>query len=172
MLIDNTDYKMIPVTSQLPVNYILTKMTIYEYQIDKRSNLKMIVECLNEPVSQNVFFSQNKQESWNICIYITAILCIFWRAAPRLRSRPRRLAGKAPKRAGHAPPEALAQPVEGACEGGRDLGVPMLRAKGLARGGRVTNGQAPGCEGGTHALEPWELTARLRRFKALFRPES
>ena len=61
LLIDSTDYKMIPVTSQLPVNYILTKMTIYEYQIDKKSNLKMIVECLNEPVSQNVFFSQNKQ---------------------------------------------------------------------------------------------------------------
>ena len=65
LLIDNTDYKMIPVTSQLPVNYILTKMTIYEYQIDKKSNLKMIVECLNEPVSQNVFFSQNKQMDTN-----------------------------------------------------------------------------------------------------------
>jgi hypothetical protein len=56
---------MIPVTSQLPVNYILTKMTIYEYQIDKKSNLKMFVECLNEPVSQNVFFSQNKQIDTN-----------------------------------------------------------------------------------------------------------
>jgi hypothetical protein len=37
LLIDNTNYKMIPVVSQLPFNYILTKMTIYEYQVSKKS---------------------------------------------------------------------------------------------------------------------------------------
>jgi hypothetical protein len=58
LLIDNTNYKMIPVVSQLPFNYILTKMTIYEYQVSKKSKLKMVIECLNEPVPTNVFFSK------------------------------------------------------------------------------------------------------------------
>jgi hypothetical protein len=66
LLIDNTDYKMIPVVSQLPVNYILTKMTIYEYQIVKKSKLKLIVECLNEPIANCSFFSQNKHLGTNI----------------------------------------------------------------------------------------------------------
>lgn len=61
LLIDNTDYKMIPVVSQLPVNYILTKNTIYEYQINRKSKLKLIIECLNEPIMPNLFFSQSKQ---------------------------------------------------------------------------------------------------------------
>ena len=58
LLIDNTNYKMIPVVSQLPFNYILTKMTIYEYQVSKKSKLKMVIECLNEPVPTNVFFAK------------------------------------------------------------------------------------------------------------------
>ena len=62
LLVDNTDYKMLQVTSQLPINYILTKMTIYEYQTNPRSKLKLIVECLNEPVAaQNLFFQQNNK---------------------------------------------------------------------------------------------------------------
>ena len=58
LLIDNTNYKMIPVVSQLPFNYILTKMTIYEYQVSKKSKMKMVIECLNEPVPTNVFFAK------------------------------------------------------------------------------------------------------------------
>jgi hypothetical protein len=61
LLIDNTNYKMIPVVSQMPYNYILTKITIYEYQVCKKSKLKLVVECLNEPVPTNVFFSKNPQ---------------------------------------------------------------------------------------------------------------
>jgi hypothetical protein len=57
LLIDNTNYKMIPVVSQLPFNYILTKMTIYEYQVSKKSKMKMVIECLNEPVPVNIFFA-------------------------------------------------------------------------------------------------------------------
>ena len=58
LLIDNTNYKMIPVVSQLPFNYILTKMTIYEYQVSKKSKLKMVIECLNEPAPVNIFFAK------------------------------------------------------------------------------------------------------------------
>ncbi len=61
LLIDNTNYKMIPVVSQLPYNYILTKITIHEYQVCKKSKLKLVVECLNEPVQTNVFFSKKNQ---------------------------------------------------------------------------------------------------------------
>ena len=63
LLIDNTNYKMIPVVSQLPYNYILTKITIHEYQVCKKSKLKLIIECLNEPVQTNVFFSKKNQEN-------------------------------------------------------------------------------------------------------------
>ena len=66
LLIDNTDYKMLPVVSQLPVNYILTKMTIHEYQLDKKSKLKMIVEYVEEPVLQDLFFAQCKQTNANL----------------------------------------------------------------------------------------------------------
>ena len=52
---------MLPVLSQLPVNYILTKMTVYEYQVSKKSKLKLVVECLDEPLQQNVFFQKDKQ---------------------------------------------------------------------------------------------------------------
>ena len=61
LILDNTNYKMLPVLSQLPVNYILTKMTVYEYQVSKKSKLKLVVECLDEPLQQNVFFQKDKQ---------------------------------------------------------------------------------------------------------------
>ena len=63
LLIDNTNYKLIPVVSQLPYNYILTKITIHEYQVCKKSKLKLVVECLNEPVPTNVFFSKKNQST-------------------------------------------------------------------------------------------------------------
>lgn len=64
LLIDNTDYKMIPVLSQLPVDYILTKMILQEYQVYKKSKLKLVIEFLNEPLQQNVFFQQNNQQNF------------------------------------------------------------------------------------------------------------
>ena len=46
LLVDKTKYVHIPVVSQLPVDYILTKMTCFEYKIG--SKIKMVVECLVE----------------------------------------------------------------------------------------------------------------------------
>jgi hypothetical protein len=49
LLVDNTEYVHIPVLSQFPVDYILTKMTCFEYKINIKSNdLKLVVECLEE----------------------------------------------------------------------------------------------------------------------------
>ena len=49
LLVDSTEYVNIPVLSQFPVDYILTKMTCFEYKINVKSNdLKLVVECLEE----------------------------------------------------------------------------------------------------------------------------
>ena len=50
LLVDKTNYVHIPVVSQMPVDYILTKMTCFEYAIKNKSGskIKMIVECLIE----------------------------------------------------------------------------------------------------------------------------
>jgi hypothetical protein len=56
LLFDKTTYVHIPVISQLPANYILTKMICFEYHIDKdiknkenkASKLKLVIECLLE----------------------------------------------------------------------------------------------------------------------------
>jgi hypothetical protein len=50
LLVDKTKYVHIPVISQLPVDYILTKMTCFEYIIgsNKKNGLKLVVECLEE----------------------------------------------------------------------------------------------------------------------------
>jgi hypothetical protein len=60
LLLDNTEYKCCPVVSQLPMNYILTKMTIFEYQTSRKSKLKLVVECLKEPVTIGAYFSPDK----------------------------------------------------------------------------------------------------------------
>ena len=48
LLVDMTKYKLCPQSSQMPVNYIMTKMHCYEYKIDKKSKLSLIVICLTE----------------------------------------------------------------------------------------------------------------------------
>jgi len=50
LLVDKTKYVHIPLVSQLPVDYMLTKMTCFEYAIKNKrgSKIKMIVECLVE----------------------------------------------------------------------------------------------------------------------------
>ena len=49
LLVDSTEYVNIPVLSQFPVDYILTKMTCFEYKTNVKSNdLKLVVECLEE----------------------------------------------------------------------------------------------------------------------------
>lgn len=50
LLVDKTKYVHIPVVSQMPVDYVLTKMTCFEYAIKNKpsSKIKMVVECLVE----------------------------------------------------------------------------------------------------------------------------
>jgi hypothetical protein len=60
LLLDSTKYIVCPIVSQLPVNYILTKLTILEYQSGRKSKLKLVVECLNEPVVIGAYFSPDK----------------------------------------------------------------------------------------------------------------
>ena len=50
LLVDKTKYVHIPVVSQLPIDYILTKMTCFEYIIEfnKKKGLKLVVECIEE----------------------------------------------------------------------------------------------------------------------------
>ena len=51
------------VVSQLPVNYVLKRLTILEYQTSKKAKLKLVVECLNEPVMIGSYFSPDKHMS-------------------------------------------------------------------------------------------------------------
>jgi hypothetical protein len=46
LLIDNTKYNNLLVSSQLPMNYILIKSMIYEYKMNKKSSLSLIVEYI------------------------------------------------------------------------------------------------------------------------------
>lgn len=48
LLVDLTNYVHIPIVSQFPVNYVLTKMVCFEYCINKKSGLKLVVDCLEE----------------------------------------------------------------------------------------------------------------------------
>ena len=52
LLVDKTKYVHISVISQLPVDYILTKMICFEYIINsntsKKNSVKLVVECLEE----------------------------------------------------------------------------------------------------------------------------
>ena len=58
LLVDKTNYVQIPVISQFPVNYILTKMTCFEYVMNKKSDLKLVIECIEE---NNVCTSFDKE---------------------------------------------------------------------------------------------------------------
>jgi hypothetical protein len=69
LLVDKTKYVCIPVISQLPVDYILTKMTCFEYVINsnKKNGIKLVVECIEESnqlfdkemIPINFYFSSN-----------------------------------------------------------------------------------------------------------------
>lgn len=48
LLVDLTKYIHIPIVSQFPVNYLLTKMVCFEYCINKKSGLKLVVDCFEE----------------------------------------------------------------------------------------------------------------------------
>jgi hypothetical protein len=73
LLVDQTNYVQIPVVSQFPVNYVLTKMTCFEYCINKKSGLKMTIECLEENISSldkefipiNFYFTSSNSSNFN-----------------------------------------------------------------------------------------------------------
>ena len=48
LLIDKHGTNNIPVKSQLPVNYIITKFHIFEFLNNKKSNLTLTIECIEE----------------------------------------------------------------------------------------------------------------------------
>jgi hypothetical protein len=60
LLIDYTKYTHCPVVSQLPTEYVLIKMIIFEYRTSPKSKLKLVVEYLKEPTITGSYFSTNK----------------------------------------------------------------------------------------------------------------
>lgn len=66
LLIDKTNDKLIPVISQLPVNYIISIFHIFEFKTCKNSKLSLIIECLEETenfvkksIPVNFYFNYN-----------------------------------------------------------------------------------------------------------------
>ncbi len=48
LLFDLTSAIHIPVVSQLPTNYVLTKMQQFSYKLDKKSSWTLIIDCIRE----------------------------------------------------------------------------------------------------------------------------
>jgi hypothetical protein len=48
LLFDLTVYQNVPVVSQLPVKYILTKIQRFSYKLNKKSNWKLIIDSIRE----------------------------------------------------------------------------------------------------------------------------
>jgi hypothetical protein len=66
LLIDKSNYKFIPVNSQLPVNYVITIFNVFEFKVCKNSKLSLIIECLEETenfvkksIPVNFYFNYN-----------------------------------------------------------------------------------------------------------------
>jgi hypothetical protein len=65
LLLDYTKYIHCPVVSQMPTEYILIKMIVFEYKTNPKSKLKLVVEYLKEPTVGN-YFSTNKHIGENM----------------------------------------------------------------------------------------------------------
>ena len=65
LLLDYTKYTHCPVVSQMPTEYILIKMIVFEYKTNPKSKLKLVVEYLKEPTVGN-YFSTNKHIGENM----------------------------------------------------------------------------------------------------------
>lgn len=48
LLFDLTMYQNVPVVSQLPVKYVLTKIQRFSYKINKKSNWTLVIDCIRE----------------------------------------------------------------------------------------------------------------------------
>lgn len=54
LLVDKNKYRYIKTVSQLPVEYINSQYTVFEYKTDKKSKLSLIVECFEEKNNFNL----------------------------------------------------------------------------------------------------------------------
>jgi hypothetical protein len=77
LLFDLTICTHIPVVSQLPIKYVLTKMQQFSYKLDKKSCLTLIIDCIREtnletlnkeliPINYYFVFKEKDKEK-NIC---------------------------------------------------------------------------------------------------------
>jgi len=82
LLFDKTEYVNIPLVSQFPINYTLTKLTCFEYSSNKCLNtkykndneFKLVIECLvetntfmeNDIIPINFYFYYSESKSNNI----------------------------------------------------------------------------------------------------------
>lgn len=48
LLVDKTKYTLIPIISQLPVKYIISKYYEYEFKLTQKSNLSLVIRCFQE----------------------------------------------------------------------------------------------------------------------------
>ena len=65
LLLDYTKYTHCSVVSQMPTEYILIKMIVFEYKTNPKSKLKLVIEYLKEPTVGN-YFSTNKHIGENM----------------------------------------------------------------------------------------------------------
>lgn len=73
LLVDTTKQSKIPIVSQLPVNYVLTPLTTFEYRQNDKSKFKLIVDCIietnvlhKELIPVNFYFSYDIDKSENL----------------------------------------------------------------------------------------------------------
>jgi hypothetical protein len=76
LLFDLTVYQNVPVVSQLPVKYILTKIQRFSYKLNKKSNWTLIIDSIREtnqetmdkeliPINYYFEYSDNKNQKTN-----------------------------------------------------------------------------------------------------------
>lgn len=54
LLLDKSIPKYIPVISQMPTKYFMTKIKLYEYKTNKNSPLKLVVKCIKTVTEINI----------------------------------------------------------------------------------------------------------------------
>lgn len=62
LLLDMTEEKRIPVFSQMPTKYILTKIIKFEFTQSSKSKLKLIINCINSGQQLNNLDISNTEE--------------------------------------------------------------------------------------------------------------
>jgi hypothetical protein len=62
LLIDKSVPKLLPVLSQLPTKYIMSKIKIYEYKSNKKSNIKLVIKCIKTPLQIKSLSTNTNEE--------------------------------------------------------------------------------------------------------------